>query len=128
MKALALAALASVAVAATACSLTAVGEGRQIVVRAGERGGAMYFEPGHITVRAGETVTFVVENEGRQDHEFESIEQGEAGIEEILVPPGRARRVVWTAPSSPAVYPVYCDLPGHRDAGMELTLEVVAGP
>lgn len=114
------------ALVAAACGLTAVGQGEEIVVRAGERGEEMYFEPKRIVVPAGKTVTFVVRNEGTQDHEFESAEEGEAGIEEILVPPGRTRRVVWTAPSKPAVYPVYCDLPGHRQAGMELTIEVVA--
>lgn len=114
------------ALASAACGLTAVGEGQEIHVRAGERDGEMYFEPKRIVVPTGATVTFVIENEGKQDHEFESVEEGEAGIEEILIPPGRTRRVVWTAPSTPAVYPVYCDLPGHREAGMELTLEVVA--
>ncbi|HXF51487.1 MAG TPA: cupredoxin domain-containing protein [Dehalococcoidia bacterium] len=114
------------ALALAGCGLTAVGQGEEIVVRAGERGDKMYFEPKHIVVQAGATVTFVIRNEGTQDHEFESAEEGEAGIEEIIVPPGRTRRVVWTAPSEPAVYPVYCDLPGHREAGMELTLEVVA--
>jgi uncharacterized cupredoxin-like copper-binding protein len=113
-------------VVSAACGLTAVGKGQEIAVRAGERGTEMYFEPQRIVVPAGATVTFVITNEGTQDHEFESAEEGEAGIDEILIPPGRTRRVVWTAPRTPAVYPVYCDLPGHREAGMELTLEVVA--
>ena len=30
----------------------------------------------------------------------------------------------WTAPSRPGTFPVYCDLPGHREAGMELTVDV----
>ena len=118
--------LALAATIAASCGLTAVGEGEEILVRAGERDGEMYFEPKRIVVPVGATVTFVIRNEGKLDHEFESAERGEAGIEEILIPPGRTRRVVWTAPMAPAVYPVYCDLPGHREAGMELTLEVAA--
>lgn len=111
------------------CSLTAVGGGVEIPVTAGERGdGRMYFEPDVITVTAGTEVTFVIRNEGKQDHEFESIEAGEAGIEEMLIPPGRTRKVNWTAPSEQGTYAVYCDLPGHRQSGMELTLEVVAAP
>jgi uncharacterized cupredoxin-like copper-binding protein len=102
-----------------------VGGGEEIDVRAGELDSRMYFEPGVITVAAGTEVTFVIENEGTVDHEFESAEKGEAGIEEVLIPPGRTRRVNWTAPSRPASYQVYCDLPGHRAAGMEFTLEVV---
>lgn len=110
------------------CSLTAVGGGEEILITAGERGGRMHFEPSVVTVPAGAKVTFVIKNEGSVDHEFESPESGEAGIEEILIPPGRTRRVTWTAPSEPATYQVYCDLPGHREAGMELTLNVVAVP
>ena len=107
------------------CSLTAVGGGEEIHIVAGERDGRMFFEPDVITVPVGTRVTFVIKNEGTVDHEFESIEKGEAGIEEIIIPPGRTRRVNWTAPSEPATYPVYCDLPGHRAAGMEFTLVVV---
>lgn len=107
------------------CSLTAVGGGEEIFIVAGERDGRMHFEPEVITVPVGAKVTFVIKNEGTVDHEFESIEKGEAGIEEIIIPPGRTRRVNWTAPPEPGSYPVYCDLPGHRQAGMELTLRVV---
>ncbi len=108
------------------CGITEVGGGDEIPVVASERDdGSMYFEPKTVTVRAGEKVTFVVKNEGDNDHEFESQDEGEAGIEEVLVPAGKTRRVTWTAPDKAATYPVYCDLPGHRAAGMELTLEVV---
>ena len=110
---------------AAGCTLTAVGGGEEIYIFAGERDGGMYFQPEVITVSAGAKVTFVIKNEGAVDHEFESGEKGEAGIEEIIIPPGRTRRVAWTAPSEPAVYTIYCDLPGHRAAGMELTLRVV---
>ena len=110
------------------CGITEVGGGDEIPVVASERDdGSMYFEPKTVTVRPGEKVTFVVKNEGAVDHEFESNERGEAGIDEIIIPPGRTRRVNWTAPSEAGTYPIYCDLPGHRAAGMELTL-VVAEP
>ncbi len=109
----------------SACSLTAVGGGQEIRVIAGEDKYRMYFQPDQITVAAGAEVTFVIENEGSQDHEFESGQKGEAGIDEIFIPPGATRRVNWTAPSEAASFPVYCDLPGHRAAGMEITLKVV---
>ncbi|MEK7873721.1 MAG: cupredoxin domain-containing protein, partial [Chloroflexota bacterium] len=62
-----------------------VGSGREIGIVAGERNSnpAMYFEPKRVTVRAGETVSFVVKNDGVVDHEFES---DEAGIEEVIIP------------------------------------------
>lgn len=100
---------------------TGVSGGREIPVVADEQDGEMYFEPKVIEVAPGEEVTLVVKNEGEQDHEFES---DEAGIEEVIIPAGRERRVNWTAPSRPGTFPVYCDLPGHREAGMELTVEV----
>ena len=107
------------------CSLTAVSGGKEIFIEAGERDGELYFEPDVVTVPVGARVTFVIKNVGTVDHEFESIEKGEAGIEEIIIPPGRTRKVTWTAPSEPTSYPVYCDLPGHRAAGMEFRLVVV---
>lgn len=122
-------AMVSLSLLLTACALATVGGGQEIQIIAGEReDGTMYFEPSVITVPAGTKVTFVIKNVGKLDHEFESPEKGEAGIEEILIPSGRTRRVNWTAPSQPATFPVYCDLPGHRKAGMELTLIVVGTP
>ena len=107
------------------CSLTTVSGGEEITIVAGERSDGMYLEPSEITVAAGAKVTFVVKNEGKVDHEFESGGDREAGIDEIIIPPGATRRVSWTAPSEAASFPVYCDLPGHRAAGMEATLRVV---
>jgi uncharacterized cupredoxin-like copper-binding protein len=98
---------------------TSVGGGGEIPVVADETAGAMSFEPKVIKVAPGQEVTFVVKNEGNQDHGFES---DEAGIEEVIIPAGRERRVNWTAPSRPTTFPVYCDLPGHCEAGMELTV------
>ena len=110
----------------TSCGLTEVSGGNEIPIMADERAdGTMFFEPKVVTVRTGEKVTFVVTNQGKNDHEFESIEEGEAGIEEVLIPAGKTRRVAWTAPSKPGTYPVYCDLPYHRELGMEFTLVVV---
>ena len=111
----------------SACSLTAVGGGEEIQIVAGEDADRMFFEPSEITVAPGTKVTFVIENEGSLDHEFESGQEGEAGIDEIFIPPGGTRRVNWTAQSEAATFPVYCDLPGHRAAGMEITLKVAPG-
>ena len=125
----AIAGLTGVALLLTGCSLTTVSGGQEIEIVAGERtDGSMYFEPAEVTVPVGAEVTFVVRNEGQADHEFESAEKGEAGIGEVIIPAGRVRKVNWTAPAEPGVYPVYCDLPGHRAAGMELTLRVVEQP
>ena len=113
--------LSAVLALLTFAACTSVGGGEEIPVVADETAGAMSFEPKVIKVAPGQEVTFVVKNEGDQDHEFES---DEAGIEEVIIPGGRERRVNWTAPSRPGRFPVYCDLPGHREAGMELTVDV----
>jgi len=117
-------ALLAAALLLSSCSLTAVGGGEEITITAGERSDGMFFEPAEVTVAPGAKVTFVIKNEGSQDHEFESGGEGEAGIGEILIPPGATRRVSWTAPSEAATFLAYCDLPGHRAAGMEITLKV----
>lgn len=122
-----LARLVTLAAAAAAIALVLAGctaaEGRRIDVIGGDRSdGTMYFEPRELTVAPGETVTFYVRNDGTGDHEFES---DEAGIDEVVVPRGRMRKVTWKAPKS-GDYPVYCDITGHRAAGMELTIHVVA--
>ena len=97
--------------------------GQEIRISAGERSGGrqLFFDPQEVTVPAGTQVTFVVKNVGSEDHEFESKE---SGIEEVVVPPGRERKVTWTAPAQPGRYPAYCDLPGHRALGMEMTIIV----
>ena len=118
-------ALLAAALLLSSCSLTAVGGGEEITITAGERSDGMFFEPAEIAVAPGADITFVIKNEGSQDHEFESYRDGEAGIDEIIIPPGGTRRVNWTAPSEAATFPFYCDLPGHRAAGMEGTLKVV---
>ncbi|WP_322796323.1 cupredoxin domain-containing protein [Tepidiforma sp.] len=94
-------------------------EGRPVDVVLGENtDGSMYMRPASISFTPGETITFYVKNEGSSDHEFES---DEAGIEEVIIPRGRTRKVTWKAPQSGS-YPVYCDMAGHRAAGMEATL------
>ncbi|WBL37091.1 cupredoxin domain-containing protein [Tepidiforma flava] len=113
-----LAAAALLAAVSLACSGS---EGRRIDIAAGEGpGSAMYFEPNTITVQPGEKITFYVRNDGSGDHEFES---DEAAIEEVVIPKGRLRKITWTAPQR-GEYPIYCDITGHRQAGMELIVRV----
>lgn len=113
-------ALAALAAASVACSSQ---EGRRIDIVAGDRpDGTMYFQPATIQVAPGERVTFYVKNQGSGDHEFES---DEAGIEEVVIPAGKTRKITWTAPKS-GQYPIYCDITGHRAAGMELTVSIAS--
>lgn len=79
------------------------------------------FEPKQIEVRPGERIKFVLRNEGVEEHEFE----GETvGLEEVVVPAGKERAVVWTAPKKTGSYEIVCDLPGHIAKGMVMDLVV----
>lgn len=94
---------------------------------------AMRFTPDTITVRRGETVKFVIRNEGRQLHEFvlgtrKEIEEHAALMMKFPnmahdepymahVPPGRTGQIVWTF-NRPGDFDFACLVAGHYQAGM----------
>lgn len=82
------------------------------------------FMPSAITVPAGE-ITFVLTNNGTQEHEFE-IFKGDAVVDEAegLVP-GLARDFVVTLPAGDYTY--VCKLADHEARGMKGTLTVTEG-
>lgn len=79
------------------------------------------FKPSTISVPAGE-ITFVLTNNGTQEHEFE-IFKGDAVVDEAegLVP-GLARDFVVTLPAGEYIY--VCKLADHEARGMKGTLTV----
>jgi len=95
--------------------------GRQIGVQASSGAGKMSFTPAQVSVKAGEQVVFVVKNTDIEDHEFES---DDLGFGEVTIPAGAFRRVPMTAPKTPGRYEVVCDLPGHKEAGMVMRVDV----
>ncbi|HEX2196886.1 MAG TPA: cupredoxin family protein [Actinomycetota bacterium] len=97
------------------------------------------FEPAAVEVEANETVTFVVTNEGDQDHEFvlgdvayqedhrEQMASGEMHHEgnAVTVAPGDTEELTWTFPSAGEV--LYgCHVAGHYDGGMVGVITVSA--
>ena len=78
----------------------------------------IYFEPKEITIPANTDVTFTLPNDGAAAHNF-SID--ELGIS-VDLPPGSTEETVINAP--PGTYEYYCDVPGHKEAGMVGTLIV----
>jgi uncharacterized cupredoxin-like copper-binding protein len=93
------------------------------------------FDPDSWTVPSGESVTMTLANEGDELHEWVIIEQGttleqsgdfteEMVVWEIEADPGATESGEFTAPS-PGDHQIVCALPGHLEAGMEGTLEVV---
>ncbi len=99
------------------------------------------FRPGHVTVRRGRTVTFIVTNGGRLEHEFvigdlaaqlqhEREMREMAGMRmrdepnAVSVLPGETKRLTWTFAARGIVY-YGCHVTGHYASGMRGTISVV---
>jgi uncharacterized cupredoxin-like copper-binding protein len=78
----------------------------------------IYFEPKEVTIPANTDVTAVIRNDGVAPHNF-SID--ELGID-VDVAPGETKETVINAPAGE--YEYYCNVPGHKEAGMVGTLIV----
>lgn len=97
------------------------------------------FEPAAVEVEPGETVTFVVTNEGEQDHEFvlgdvayqeshgEKMAAGEMHHEAnaVTLEPGATEELTWTFPETGGVL-YACHVAGHYDGGMVGAISVSA--
>jgi uncharacterized cupredoxin-like copper-binding protein len=82
---------------------------------------ALAFEPDSFTVPAGEEVTVNLTAEGGVEHDFVIEEIDE---EVVHADPGETATGTFTI-DDPGPYTVYCEVPGHREAGMEADLEVI---
>ena len=94
---------------------------------------AMRFTPDAITARRGETVRFVLRNDGKQLHEFVLGTKKELDAHAALmmkfpnmahdepymahVPPGKTGQIVWTF-NRPGNFDFACLIAGHYQAGM----------
>jgi uncharacterized cupredoxin-like copper-binding protein len=78
----------------------------------------IFFEPSEVTIPANTDVTVSLPNEGAAPHNF-SID--ELGID-VDIAPGATEQAVINAPAGE--YEYYCNVPGHKEAGMVGTLIV----
>ena len=78
----------------------------------------IYFEPTEFTIPSGETVTVSLPNEGMAPHNF-AIDELDISVD---LAPGETKSVEINA--EPGVYEFYCNVPGHREAGMVGTMTV----
>ena len=78
----------------------------------------IYFEPAEVTIPANTDVPFTLPNDGAAPHNF-SIDELGISIDQA---PGSAEETVINAP--PGTYEYYCNVPGHKEAGMVGTLIV----
>ena len=91
---------------------------RRIAVTARE----FAFEPNQFTVKAGAS-TFAVKNAGAIDHDF-VIEDAKSKILAQANPFAAGKTVEVNATLAAGTYTVFCNIPGHREAGMTGTVKV----
>ena len=104
---------------------------------------AMRFEPDRLEVRQGQTIRFVLKNDGRQMHEFVLGTRDELEAHAALmvkfpnmehdepymahVPPGESREVVWNF-NRAGDFRFACLIAGHYSAGMTGKIKVNPRP
>jgi uncharacterized cupredoxin-like copper-binding protein/mono/diheme cytochrome c family protein len=81
----------------------------------------IYFDPAEATIPANTPVKVILPNQGAAVHDF-SIDA--LGIS-VTVNPGETGEVMISAPAGE--YEFYCNIPGHKDAGMVGKLTVTEG-
>ncbi len=93
--------------------------------------------PNQITVQAGSEVSINVTNNGTIEHDLNIMmlgtdigdtfgdEDRENVIWEVSLQPGETTSGTFTVPDQPGTYQMVCSFPGHMQAGMTGTLEVI---
>lgn len=83
--------------------------------------GDLYIKPAKIDVSAGSTVTFKVTNKGAMPHDF--MINGTEGT--AMLDPGKSEE--FTSKPIPATTQAWCTVPGHKEAGMLMDIDVTGG-
>jgi uncharacterized cupredoxin-like copper-binding protein len=118
-----------------ACGNDSAASGADLVVVARE----FEYAPASLALTAGEATVLALTNKGSIEHDFtiQAIPlEGAAAhdarpsadgdpVLRLRAQPGQTTTLEFT-PTEPGTYEFFCKLPGHRSAGMEGTLEVVA--
>jgi len=94
----------------------------EIELIATDEAGQFRFLPNRIEVRAGQTISLRVVNQGASAHD---LALPTLGAETGQIDPGQATTLTLTAPSTPGEYRFICTIPGHEQLGMYGTLVVL---
>ena len=92
-------------------------EGQDLTVEALD---SFQFDPSAITASVGDTVNVTLDNTGALEHNFVLTE---FNVSLGPVPGGQTANGSFT-PDAAGTYEYFCDVPGHREAGMVGTLTV----
>lgn len=84
---------------------------------------ALEFEPADFEVPAGEEVTVELTAEGGVEHDFTIEGVDGEDLEVVAADAGATATGTFTIDEAGS-YTFYCSVPGHREAGMEGSLEV----
>jgi uncharacterized cupredoxin-like copper-binding protein len=82
------------------------------------------FEPTSFTVPAGQEVTVELTSEAGVEHDFVVEDVDGADLDVVHADPGETATGTFTIDDAGS-YTFFCSVPGHREAGMEGSLEVV---
>lgn len=77
------------------------------------------FDPSPLVGKAGR-ITFRIKNDGAVEHNF--LVEGKPGAEIAAITPGESK--ILETELTPGQYAIFCNLPGHREAGMVGTLKI----
>ena len=120
-----------------------------VAVQLGDQANRMRFFPGRITLTRGESYKLVLTNPAAVTHEFasETLAQyietdkleifGRSGelvayvrgrVDEVELLPGGRIEWMFTATRAGEAIDLFCDIPGHRDAGMVGEIRIVEKP
>ena len=95
------------------------------------------FTPNQFSMQAGEQITLHATHNGLVEHDFVIMKLGTdvgghfneddlANVYwQVRIQPGESQTVTFTVPSEPGIYQIVCAMPGHVEAGMVGSLEVV---
>ena len=84
------------------------------------KAGDLMFDPMTLTARVGQPVTVNFQNGGALEHSF-IIDKLNVKLEHVQA--GQTATVTFT-PAAAGTYEFYCNVAGHKDAGMKGTLTV----
>ena len=81
------------------------------------------YNPNTFNANVGQPITFKITNKGTVDHTFVIMGLDGKEAAKATIKTGGTETLQFT-PTTAGNYPIVCDLPGHKEAGMQGTLTV----